>query len=78
MKRLKTHDVGDLTKRLLLQIFRGLLLALEQVDGDELVWNLFLGQDGSDLASAGRATVTVEFQGHNSGRCASIGNGSGR
>ena len=59
-----THDIWNLAKRLLFEVFWGLVLTFRKVDGDKLVWDLFFLQDSSDPTSAGRHRRAVDFQDH--------------
>lgn len=57
-------DVGDLAERLFLEEGRGLVLALGEVDGDELILNVLLLQCCGDAASAGGDRVADKFENH--------------
>lgn len=59
-----THDIWNLSKRLLFEVFWGLVLTFRKVDGDKLVWDLFFLQDSSDPTSAGRHRRAINFQDH--------------
>ena len=59
-----THDIWNLAKRLLFEVFWGFMLTFRKVDGDKLVWDLFFLQDSSDPTSAGRHRRAINFQDH--------------
>ena len=47
------YDVWDLAKRLLLEVFCTLMLALVQIDGDQLERDFLLGQHSRNPFSTG-------------------------
>lgn len=63
-RKIKAHDVGNLSEWLVREICRGLLLALANVDLDELKRNFFLVQHCCNGASAGGEVKSVEFENH--------------
>jgi hypothetical protein len=66
------HNVRNLSERLLFTMLCRLMLAFRIVDGDDLVWDLFFLEDGSDPTSAGRQRRTVDFKDHPGGGCESL------
>ena len=59
-----TYEIGNLTERLVLQVFGLLVLALRDVDWDELVRNLLFLQDDGNAARAGGHMETVKLEDH--------------
>ena len=59
-----TYDVGDLSKGLLFQIFRTLVLPACNIDRDELVRNPLLLEDCGHSLSASRLRHAIELQNH--------------
>ena len=62
--RASTDNVGDLAEGLLLQVLRGLVLALGEVDGDEFERDFLLVKNGSNTLGAGGDRAAVESEDH--------------
>jgi hypothetical protein len=61
---MSAYDVWDLAKRLLLEVFCTLMLALVQIDRDQLERDFLLGQHSRDPFGTGRWVHSMEFKNH--------------
>jgi hypothetical protein len=61
---MSAYDVWDLAERLLLEVFCTLMLALGEVDLDQLERDFLLGQHSRNPFSTGRQVHSMEFKNH--------------
>ena len=61
---MSAYDVWYLAKRLLLEVFCTLMLALVQIDRDQLERDFLLGQHSRDPFGTGRWVHSMEFKNH--------------
>lgn len=59
-----THDIGDLTERLLFQVLRRFMLAFHEIDVNQLERDLLLAQNNTNATRGGRLASSVELENH--------------